>query len=571
MQKKPFTVADYLLTRLKQLNVTEVFQIPGDYVKHFTQALEYFDGIEAIGAVNELDAAYAADAYGRTRGLGAVSLQYGVSTFSALNAIAGAYVERSPVVVISAAPGADARQITKMYNVLYHHSTGNLDCDREVYEHVTVAAETLSTSDGAPEKIDNLLIAAITHKRPVYIACYKEVWGEPCPRPSHKALQPLAVKSEPLALENAVEQAWTQITAAKNPLIFAGVEVLRHGLSDLLQRIIDASGFLYTTTSLGKTVLDEKGDKFIGTYSDAASISSVIELVTQADCVLTLGTIITDDYLVFIESKYSDMVLATTDEIRVGYFTYEGVTMKDFMEALLQRFKRTKGYPLSTVAPPPPVYPEPWASNSDPKFNDKPEIITYNRFFQHSMKFLKDNDMLKDIVMTFGVSNSLYVATNAYGLSQNSFMGSAAWQCIGFETGAASGAQLGSGKRAWTVAGDGGFMMVCQSLSTLARNKLNAVIFVISNGVYSIEQVYVDLTSFEPGPEHKFDTFDILPKWDYLALAQAFGAKGYRVQTIKELKAVLNKLKKITRQPTLVEVVVPEKDLPQQMYRLGIE
>ncbi len=77
MTTQPFTVADYLLTRLKQLNVTEVFQIPGDYVKHFTQALEHFDGVKAIGAINELDAAYAADAYGRTRGLGAVSLQYG--------------------------------------------------------------------------------------------------------------------------------------------------------------------------------------------------------------------------------------------------------------------------------------------------------------------------------------------------------------------------------------------------------------------------------------------------------------------------------------------------------------
>ena len=571
MTKKPFTVADYLLTRLKQLNVTEVFQIPGDYVKHFTQALEYFDGVNAIGAVNELDAAYAADAYGRTRGLGAVSLQYGVSTFSALNAIAGAYVERSPVVVISAAPGADDRQITKMYNVLFHHSTGNLDCDREVYEHVTVAAETLSTSVGAPEKIDNLLVAAITHKRPVYIACYKEVWGEPCPKPSKKALQPLSTKGEPLALENSVEQAWTQITAAKSPMIFAGVEVLRHGLSGLLQQIIDASGFLYTTTTLGKTVLDEKGDKFIGTYSDAASIVSVRELVKQADCFLTLGTIITDDYLWFIENKYADMVLATTEETRVGYFIYQGVTMKDFMEALLARFKKTKGYPLSMVAPPQPPYPEPWASNSDPKFNDKPDVITYNRFFQHSMKFLQDNHMLEEIVMTFGVSSSLYVATNAYGLSQNSFIGSAAWQCIGFETGAASGAQLGSGKRAWTIAGDGGFMMVCQSLSTLARNNLNAVIFVISNGVYAIEQVYVDLTSFEPGPQHKFDTFDILPKWDYMALAQAFGAKGYRAQTISELKSVLKQLKKPTNKPSLVEIVIPEKDLPAQMRRLGEE
>ena len=94
MEPTVFTVADYLLTRLKQLNVTDVFQIPGDYCKHFTQTLERFVGVNAVGAMNELDAGYAADAYGRTRGLAAMSLQYGVSTFSALNAVAGAYVER---------------------------------------------------------------------------------------------------------------------------------------------------------------------------------------------------------------------------------------------------------------------------------------------------------------------------------------------------------------------------------------------------------------------------------------------------------------------------------------------
>lgn len=568
--QKQFTVADYLLTRLKQLKVTEVFQIPGDYVKHFTQALEDFDGVNAIGATNELDASYAADAYGRTRGLGAVSLQYGVSTFSALNAIAGAYVERSPVVVISAAPGADARQIGSMYGVLYHHSTGNLKADEEIYKHVTVAAETLSTSVGAPEKIDNLLIAALTHQRPVYIACYKEVWLNPCPKPSSKPLQANISKSERAALENAVEQAWTQITAAKNPLIFAGVEVLRLGLSDLLQEIIDASGFLYTTTSLGKTVLDEKGNKFIGTYSDAASIPKVIDVVTQADCILTLGTIITDDYLWFVENKFADMVLATTSELRVGYFTYEGVTMKDFMEALLARFKQAKNYPLPTIAPKQPTYPEPWVSNSDPNWNDKPEVITYNRFFQHSMKFLQDNKMMDEIVMTLGISCSLYVATNAYGMAKNSYISSAAWQCIGFETGAASGAQLGSGKRAWTIAGDGGFMMVCQSLSTLARNKLNAVIFVMSNGVYAIEQVFVDVTSFNPGPKNKFDAFDILPTWNYKALAEAYGAKSYRAATISELNEVLKEVKKVSDKPCLVEIVIPEKDLPQQMARLAV-
>ncbi|HEY1164099.1 MAG TPA: thiamine pyrophosphate-dependent enzyme [Chitinophaga sp.] len=571
MQKQSFTVADYLLTRLKQLNVTEVFQIPGDYVKHFTQALENFDGVTAIGCINELDAGYAADAYGRTRGLGAVSLQYGVSTFIALNGIGGAYVERSPVVVISATPGADARRITKMYDVLYHHSTGNMAADQEVYKQVTVAAETLSTSAGAAEKIDNLLIAAITYKRPVFIECYKEVWGEPCLPPPDKVLEPLKFTSDPLALVNAVEQAWSQISTAKNPLIFAGVEVLRHGLSGLLQDLIDASGFLYTTTSLGKTVLDEGGDKFIGTYSDAASIESVRNIVEQSDCILTLGTIITDDYLWFVENKYADMVLATTEQIRAGYFIYKDVTMEDFMDALLTKFKKVNTYPLNVTAPPQPKHPEPWLSNSDPWFDATPEVITYNRFFQHSMHYLQKHNLLDQIVMTFGISSAMYVATNAYGLKQNSFLASAAWQIIGYETGAASGAQLGSGKRAWTVAGDGGFMMVCQSLSTLARNNINAVIFVMSNAVYAIEQVYVDINSFKPGKEHTFDTFDILPKWDYLSLAKAFGAAGFRVTTVEGLKDALPKIWALTDQPALVEVVIPEKDLPRQMYRLGTE
>lgn len=571
MDRQTFTVADYLLTRLKQLNVTEVFQIPGDYVKHFTQTLEHFPGVNAIGAVNELDAAYAADAYGRTRGLAAVSLQYGVSTFSALNAIAGAYVERSPVVVISATPGADDRQITRMYDVLFHHSTGNLKADQEIFRQVTVAAETLSTSAGAAEKIDNLLIAAITHKRPVYIECYQEVWGESCPEPSNKVLQPLVEKSDPLALLNAVEQAWSQISAAQSPLIFAGVEVLRHGLSDLLKQIIEASGFLYTTTTLGKTVLDEGGDKFIGTYSDAASIKQVRDIVAQADCFLTLGTIITDDYLWFIENKYADMVLATTQQVRAGYFIYEGVTMKDFMEALLRKFQTAVGYPKGSIAPPPPSYPEPWLSNSDPYWDASPQVITYNRFFQHSMKFLHDKALLGEIVMTFGVSSSLYVATNAYGLAKNSFLSSAAWQIIGYETGAAAGAQLGSGKRAWTIAGDGGFMMMCQSLSTLARNNLNAVIFVMSNVVYAIEQVYVNMDAFKPGPQNQFDSFDILAKWDYMALAQAFGAVGFRVTTVDELVTALPQIIAVTGQPVLVEVVIPEKDLPDQMKRLGEE
>tara|TARA_R110000737_G_scaffold212655_1_gene229973 strand:- start:23 stop:382 length:360 start_codon:yes stop_codon:yes gene_type:complete len=116
MGQNTSTVAKNLLIRLRQLNVTELFQIPGDYVKNFTNQLGIFLGIKISGTTNELDAAFAADAYGRTRRMAAVSLQYGVSPFSALNAVAGAYVKRRPVIVISAIPSAKDRKKTKSTN-----------------------------------------------------------------------------------------------------------------------------------------------------------------------------------------------------------------------------------------------------------------------------------------------------------------------------------------------------------------------------------------------------------------------------------------------------------------------
>jgi len=569
------TVAQYLLTRLKQLNVTELFQIPGDYVKNFTTELEVFPGIETIGTTNELDAAYAADAYGRTRGMAAVSLQYGVSTFSALNAVAGAYVERSPMIVISATPSAQDRVNTDKYGILYHHSTGNLNADREVFDHVTVGADTIDNAHTAPERIDALLVAALTHQRPVYVACYEEVWKQTCTAPSSTPLTAETPASDPDNLQNAVNLAWDKLQAAENPMIFAGVEILRHGLADLLQEIIDASGFLYTTTSLGKTVLDEGGDKFIGTYADVASIPQVPTVVNDSDCFLTLGAIITDDYVPFITANYDNMILSTTEITRIGETKLDGITLKDFMEAILAKFQADSQYPLDTIAPAQPDYPEPWVSNSDIKYDNDPNVLTYNRFFQHSMKFLHDNNLLDDIIMTYGVSSAMYVATNAYGLKQNTYISSAAWQCIGYETGAASGAQLGSGKRAWTVAGDGGFMMICQALSTCAKYNLDAIIFVMNNGVYAIEQVFVDLDAFEAGPDHKFDEFDILGKWDYMALAKAYGAIGHQVHDVDGLHRVLAetaiRAPKESRKPILIELNIPKKNLASQMGRLGAE
>jgi indolepyruvate decarboxylase len=50
------------------------------------------------------------------------------------------------------------------------------------------------------------------------------------------------------------------------------------------------------------------------------------------------------------------------------------------------------------------------------------------------------------------------------------------------------GVALGSAKRPFVVAGNGGFMMIWQEVSSLSRQRHNAAVFAMSNQAYAIEQ-----------------------------------------------------------------------------------
>jgi len=190
-------------------------------------------------------------------------------------------------------------------------------------------------------------------------------------------------------------------------------------------------------------------------------------------CFLTLGTIITDDYLWFIENKYSDMVLATTEQTRVGYFTFEGVTMKDSWQRCWRASRRPRANPLATKAPPQAGLSGAVGFEFDPRWNDKPETIHLQpllpAFAQIPARQPDARQNRHDLRRQF----LRCMSPPRHGLFANSFLGSAAWRASASRL-ALRQAPSRQGKRAWTVAGDGGFMMVCQSLSTLARNKLNA-------------------------------------------------------------------------------------------------
>jgi indolepyruvate decarboxylase len=550
------TVANYLITRLMQAGLKHLFAVPGDYASPFLLAVDSTPGLMLISNINELGSGYAADGYARFRGIGAACVQYGVGAFSLLNCTAGSFVERVPVVVISASPKTSDRKLERQERILFHHSTGDLRA--LVFQSVTVASEILHDAYAATKQIDRAITALLTHRRPIYLEGLNDVWNKACPEPVGE-LAPQPNPSDPASLQAALAAAWERIEAAKLPVLWIGEEVQRFGLQDVVQKIVDASGLPFTTTSLGKTVLDERQPQFIGTYAGAASVDLTRQTMASCDCLIALGTIITDDYLDIMKTLFGQMVEITDVEARVGYQYYHSVTLADFLHALLHRFLNSWAAPRHYALPQSAPQQRKLVASNDP--------LTYLRFYDELGTFLTTGQNATNIVLVLGESTSLYVFGNLFGLPRNGFVAHAAWGSLGHETGCALGVALGSGKRPFVIAGDGGFMMICQELSSLAQQKCDAVVFVMSNSAYAIEQAFVDINAFRPNGQ--FAPFDLLPTWDYLALAKAFGVKGFRADNVADLRRVLADLTHLKGVPALVEIVIPQKDLAPQLERLA--
>ncbi|MGO9274014.1 MAG: thiamine pyrophosphate-binding protein [Terriglobia bacterium] len=400
------TVADYLITRLKQAGLEHLFAVPGDYASPFLLALDATPGITRIPNVNELGSGYAADGYARCKGIGAACVQYGVGSFSLLNCVAGSFVERVPVVVISASPSTADRQLEHQEEILFHHSTGNLRADQIVFRNVTVASEIVESAEAAPQQIDRAITALLTQRRPVYIEVLNNVWTLSCADPAG-TLAPLVTPSDPDSLAAALDAAWNRIQAATLPVLWAGVEIQRFGLQDTLQAIVDASGLPFTTTSLGKTVLDESQPHFVGTYAGPASPAITSAVMKVTDCPVALGTVITDDYLNIMAAKFGSMIEANDEEARIGYQYYHRVILKDFLEGLVARFRAAEGYPHQYALP------HVAAESSTPA--NRGDSLTYNSFFDEMGAFLKGEQLESEVALILGEAHRSMCSETSLG------------------------------------------------------------------------------------------------------------------------------------------------------------
>lgn len=537
-----FTVADYILKRLSEQHVDRLFGVPAAYCAPLFDAAPAH-GIKSVVAASDLEAGYAADGYARTKGLGAVAVAYGVGTLSMINAIAGAFVERSPVVVINGGPTAANISNLHQFDIVFSHSIGQDATDLAAYKLVTAKAARASKASEVPAIVDDAISTAIRSKRPVYIEINMSIWDLACPMPSG----PLSVTNPPVGTEHALATTIVGlIRAAQSPLILIGTEIQRYGLADAVADLIAKLGVRWATALQSKATLAEQGTGWIGVYDPPHSHASVKNAVEQSDLLVTLGCVFPNSFASLVQNAFGRMVQVYDGKVRIKTGAKQNAELGTLVTALVT--EAAKKPPAAVPAGAMPLPPRPAAG-----------ALTYKQVFERIAVALDESWLV--IPDTF---LGVYSAANLPVMGRDGFLCSGVWASIGHSVAAAVGASLGSSRRPLVICGDGGFHMTAQTLSTMVQHGCDPVIVVIANGIYGYEQFLVD-PSFFGSPTKPPLSYAVLNQWDFVKFANGLGVQfAQSVNTAAAFDAALAAARTFNG-PALIAAAVNPHDLPAEL------
>ena len=535
------SIGQYLIRRLQDYGIRVVFGIPGDYVLAFYSMLER-SPIRVVGCTREDCAGFAADAYARINGMGAVCVTYCVGGLSICNSIAGAYAEKSPVVVLTGSPGLGER----VNNPLLHHKVRDFRTQLEVFEKLCVAGAELSDSVTAFREIDRVLDAVARFKRPGYLEIPRDmVHVVPHVTYSFQRSEP---PTDPEAAAEAAEEAAGILSRCRKPVIIAGVEIHRFGLQDEVLALAEQSRIPIAATLLGKSVIGEAHPLYVGLYEGAMGHAAVTQFVEESDCVILLGTFMTDLNLGIFTANLNpgNCIYATSEQLRIHHHHYHRVPLKMFIEQLIRRQPRTPERPI-----PAELRPQPSDFRLEP---DAPIAIT------RLMRRL-NQQIDEQTVVIADIGDSLFAATELLIRQQTDFISPAYYTSMGFAVPAALGAQFARpDRRVVVICGDGAFQMTGMELSNIVRHGFAPIVIILDNHGYGTERF------LHPGNWQ----FNEIHAWRYSKLPEVLGGGcGYEVRTEAEFDEALRHAWEDRTNASLIHVHLSVTDASPALLRLA--
>lgn len=532
-------IGDYLIRRLTELGVGHIFGIPGDYVLGFYDLLSRTEGVEVVNTCDEQGAGFAADAYARVRGLGAVCVTYGVGALKIANTTAQAYAEKSPVVVISGAPGIGEQKKSQ----LLHHQFTDFGAQKRIFEEFTVASATLDSPAIAQAEIDRVLSAALRYKRPVYLELPRDRVFSLCPPRTHLQLEP--EKSDAATLGEALDEAVALINAAERPVILAGVEVHRFGLQQELCRLARKNGIPVAATILAKSVVADTERFYMGIYEGATGLADVQAYVESSDCLLLLGAFLSDMDLGLFTANIDPAasIYATSERVSIKRHSFTDILFGDFIRGLLKAPIRPRQ--LGDI--PRPAKPGRYVPGKEDA------LITVDNLFRQINAFLDERTLV-----VADIGDALFGANDLFIHRFTKFLSPAFYASLGFAVPGALGAQLADpAVRPLILVGDGAFQMTGMEISTIARLGLNPIVIVLNNEGFSTERPMLD------------GHYNDVHPWHYSKIPSVVGTGiGFIVETEHELAQALRTARKNIESFTLIDVKLGRHDRSPALTRL---
>ncbi|WP_345828837.1 thiamine pyrophosphate-binding protein [Pantoea sp. BRR-3P] len=540
---KTFNVGDYLLHRLQQSGIRHLFGVPGDYNLQFLDSVIAHPEITWVGCANELNAAYAADGYGRCKGAAALLTTFGVGELSAINGIAGSYAEYVPVIHIVGAPASQAQQ----QGDCVHHSLGDGDFGHflRMAQEVSVASAVL-TAENAVAEIDRVIAEALEQHRPGYLLLAVDVAASDVVMPS--AINVVSDQQQQQVAAAFADAAERLLAPAQRVALLADFLASRWQLQPQLETLRQLRAIPAATLLMGKGVLNEQQPGYVGTYAAEGSSDHVRQAIEDTDVTLCVGVRFTDTLTAgFTQNLPAERVIDLQPfQAKVAGEVFAPLTMAQALAALVPIYQRHCAH---------------WRLAEGMQCEENEQIdaalISQNAFWQAMQRFLLPGDIIlaDQGTAAFGAA-ALRLPVDAQLLVQP------LWGSIGYTLPATFGAQTAQpDRRVILIIGDGSAQLTIQELGSMQRDGQQPIIFLLNNDGYTVERAI-------HGAEQRYND---IAQWNWTALPHAMSvqcaAQSWRVSETAQLEAVMAQLM-LNRRLSLVEVVMDKQDLPPLLRKV---
>ncbi len=534
-------LSDYVIKRLEETGAKHMFMLPGGGAMHLNDSLGKSEKIQYVPCLHEQACAIAAEAYARvTNNIGLLMVTTGPGGTNALTGIAGAFIESTPVFVVSG-------QVKRpdMINGQGIRQQGMQELDIiSVVSPITKYAALVDDPVQIRYHIERALYEA-THGRkgPVWLDIPLDVQATMINEDELVGFEPPADTFDHAALEKQVLTVIDKLNSAERPVVLAGNGIRLADAIDEFSQLANELGIPVLTTWNGIDLIEEEHPLYFGRPGGLGHrYANFIQ--QNSDLFLSIGArlnLLQTGYNFdgFARGALKIMVDIDPNELKkinVRPDIPVCADAKEFISLLLKHrdriVKRGRSEWLAYARRMREKYPLVAASQWEKKDYVDPYCL---------LETISDAMTAEDIYVSGSSGSCIDISMQTFRVKkgQRAFT-TKGLASMGYGLPSTIGACLASGrKRTVCVNGDGGFIMNVQELETIRRMDLPIKFFVLCNGGYgAIQSTQKNLFA---GHYVACNESSSLSLPDLSRVAEAFGVKAMRIESNAQLPEIVSR------------------------------